>query len=393
MTGDLLREVTKLTEAFPQGNIEDVIETSVLKLEGKLPTVTDAQLALEQQSLKRLEKALGLYEIAAMLYDIDEGKSLATAVNRTEAKHNETPTLAWAMKNPQAYREKDEENMENDTLLDALEEALDAADEGTLEDLLEKLKSRRKIRLGVNRSKISDNRLGFNKHVRDFNSLVNKPINDFNRLAGLHREGEQLTDQEFTVLAEDVLNSDNEGHFVSEDTSFRIRQIMIQKAAEKRDRQNAEKKRTDFLRNRLANEALTPAQKSIEAHEFEPDEAPLSAFLPKEFAPKIEASTDNSFVAQMKAGRMKSSTKAAATIARPVASKAGFKSNVDNDKGNIAANQTHRQAAAAASQMSGPETYTPAGQKKTSQPQYVADLVHLSSPIRRVIGSLKGKLA
>ena len=48
-----------------------------------------------------------------------------------------------------------------------------------------------------------------------------------------------------------------------------------------------------------------------------------------------------------------SSTKAAATIARPVASKAGFKSNVDNDKGNIAANQTHRQAAEVASKLSG----------------------------------------
>ena len=43
MTGDLLRAVTNLKEAFPQGNIEDIIETATMKLEGKLPMVPDGQ--------------------------------------------------------------------------------------------------------------------------------------------------------------------------------------------------------------------------------------------------------------------------------------------------------------------------------------------------------------
>ena len=88
-----------------------------------------------------------------------------------------------------------------------------------------------------------------------------------------------------------VMNEDDSDNIVSEGTSFRIRQIMVAKAEEKRNKQNAEKNRTDFLRNRVANEALTPAQKSIEATEFEPDEAPLAAFLPKEFALQDRAKT------------------------------------------------------------------------------------------------------
>ena len=280
MTGDLLREVTNLKGAFPQGNIEDIIETATMKLEGTLPVITDAQLALEQQSLKRLEKALGLYEIAAMLYDIDEGKSLSVAVKRIEAQHNEHPTLAWAVANPQRYQKDKTNDMDNDELVNAIEEAVDNGDDDTLDDLLEKLKSRRKIRLGVNRTKISDNRLNLNRHVRNVNALVQKSINDFNRLANLHHES--VSDEEFEAIAENVLNEDDTDNLVNENTSFRIRQIMVQKAAEKRDQKNAEKKRRDFLRNRLANENNTAAARTLVTHSV--NEPSVKKQLPREFS-------------------------------------------------------------------------------------------------------------
>ena len=195
------------------------------------------KLALERQSLKRLEKALGIYEVASMLYNVDH--KACPRSRGIEQKQDENPTIAWAMNNPQAYQEEETDDMDNDTLLDALEEALDNGDDATLEDLLEKLKTRRKLRLGVNRSKISDDRLNLNKHVRSFNSVVNAPQNAFNRLAQLRHEG--VDDQEFVALCEDVMNEDDSDNIVSEETSFRIRQIMVAKAG--REAQQTERLR------------------------------------------------------------------------------------------------------------------------------------------------------
>jgi len=331
MTNALLDKFEAMKRVYPHGNVEDLIEASVMSLEGTLPTITEAQIEREQQSLRRLEKALGLYEIASFLLDTAGPEAVGTALKRIEEQREQEPTIAWAMANPQKYQEK-EEYMDNGELVNAIVEAVDNGDDDTLEDLLEKIRERRKIRLGVNRTKISDNRLGFNKHVRDFHSLVNKPINDFNRLARLHREGEQLTDEEFEALAENVMNEDDSNNLVNENVSFRIRQIMIQKAAEKRDAEKREKAGVEFGRNRLANEALPPAQASIAAHgtpsaqevakmmstdddAIRVAEVDTRKALPPEFS--IQPTEDRSFAAAAKR------TKAAATIARP--SKIDFK--------------------------------------------------------------------
>jgi hypothetical protein len=89
-----------LRQAFPHGNADDILETAQMRRNGTLPVVTDAQLERERQSLKKLEKALWLYEVASMLLDLAGPEAMGTALKRIEEQERAAPTLGFAMNNP-----------------------------------------------------------------------------------------------------------------------------------------------------------------------------------------------------------------------------------------------------------------------------------------------------
>jgi hypothetical protein len=292
-----------LRQAFPHGNADDILETVQMRRNGTLPVVTDAQLERERQSLKKLEKALGLYEVASMLLDLAGPEAMGTALKRIEEQERAAPTLGFAMNNPKFnYNNQPEviDEMNADEILAAMEAAIDEGTDEDLEQLVEKLKSRRKH--GLHRTKVSDSRSPVNKMHRTFRDIADEPIKVFRAIT---KEGDSRHDG-FEIHAENLDElTVNEGA------------MNILAAAARKTKTASDTIRASGTPSPEAVQAMldVPTIRAVGPSDIDTRKA-LSG---TEFA--IEPTVDQSF------GAIAKRTKAAASIARP--SKIDFKDQED----------------------------------------------------------------
>jgi hypothetical protein len=398
----LLEETVTLMEALPPDttNVEDIIDAALITCRefnnadgvvedaSWLPVIEQAQriwrlvedsdIALELADLVEEERQLKLARLEEILSDFDKINALLHIC--PDVVHE-----ALAIIEQEAENEEDNE----------IEASIHDED---LEDLDEARGGFRRYRRW-NRVKSSDPRSIINSTQRTFRNVVNQNTAEFHRLTG-GLSNESVADYE---LSEEEIALANETLRLSEGAQFALRNAMALKKKQKEDEAHQKHLQTladirDRAGLRRQDEALTPAQKSIQAHgtpsaqaiaamlpkswttsdeppAFSLNDIEVRAALPDEFKPKMSKTDDRSFHAM--AGRLKNAGAAAKTIERPVASKDVGKGNDDqNDKSYLSPNRT---PADDASGVSGADTYKPAYKDATRQQQYDVDLRNLVS--------------
>jgi hypothetical protein len=272
--------------------------------------------------LSRLNKALSTYEVAEHIYKVDNGKTLGEALNLLE----------------KANAQNDVNINDDDADPLSLKQALKhrAAPTGARSQTDGKM-----IQLGVNRSKVSFNSQNVRENpTKSYDDAVGRVEKISKSMAEDENcvpwKKRNVSSSQVAMVKKAVLRSREaqkegfEGHFtVSESTAAMLSAHIARKAS-------------------LKEGTLTPAQRSISAHPSAAEGSPkipvrvpsefdsaaqraadTKARIPAEFKPKIEATKDRSF------GAMAARTKAASTIERPVASKAGLDNPETNSQGAI----------------------------------------------------------
>jgi hypothetical protein len=272
--------------------------------------------------LERLNKALSTYEVAEHIFKVDNGKTLSEALILLEAANAE-----------RAETNEDELSLKN-----------------ALKNVPSPRTTKPKILMGVNKTRVVMNGKPDAPSKR-FSSVVNSADKEFNRLT-----------------REDAI--DNHRSAVNGELPWKKRNVSASmmksvKNAAAKSRANVAACQSEHGLNLQAEGILskavalkevnnTPAARSIVAHgtpsersvkDMLPpswrnsDEVPSLPVdreidtrnaMPDEFRPKITPTVDKSF------GAVAARTKAAATISRPVASKAGIDNPETNAQGEIA---------------------------------------------------------
>jgi hypothetical protein len=325
----------------------------------------DEHYQQEMESLKKLERFMSNVEIAEMLYDLDDGKSLKVAVERLE-----NAGLAQRFDKPFQHPALDEVDDDHDELENALKHR--AAPTGVKAPIGNKA-----IVLGKNKSRVDFNGVDTRKASKSFDvaagrvSSVQKGMSeDFldnhravnnGNLEWIKRKpsASMIASVKAAALKSRANKTACENEYLGINETAMA--ILSAHAALKEDN-NTIAARTlktytadepsvrDRLPDTFKQSGLLPAQRQPNVDETTatttqlPTTDDVAIRMPEfdtrkglagtEFAPKITPTTDNSFAAQ--AGRMKNPTAAAATRDRP---KPVFKSTEDNDQGPISVNQ------------------------------------------------------
>jgi hypothetical protein len=283
---------------------------------------TEAELKQAQADLRRLSRMLGTFEIAKDLVDTYGMETVGEALSMVEAANaeNEDPGPA--------------------TIQGAMKIANEAGEPWRAKP----------IQLGKNRSVVKFNGVSAKPDapVKKFNQIVNKSTSDFARLTAEDRDElpwkrRDVSASKLRVIKDAVLRSqETKKKCVEEHQAFSVNEtaMSILKAHTAR-KALQEGNNTSAARTIVANgtpteksvkDMLPPSWKNSNEVPTLPVERDINTqnALPDDFKPKIEKTEDRSFGAQ--AAR----TKAAATIARPVASKGEIPNPETNDQGEVA---------------------------------------------------------
>jgi hypothetical protein len=345
MTNDFL-EAKKL---FPNARTDDLIEASIYARNNGTTLMDYAhKVQAEDANLKKLEKALGIYEVATMLMDLAGPEAVGTALSRIEERERASPTLRFAINNPHYnynHPTTGEEDEEMDQELEVeLIAAYDAEDSEAISELLEKIKHKHKIKMGLHRIKVSDSRSPVNATSRRFSDIVAEPMKVFKAIT-------KESDDRYIDLTNESLD-------INEGAVNVLRASIVKKTAADTIRANGRPSDAD-VQSMMPHEA--PAIRAVGSSDIDTRKA-LSG---TEFA--IEPTVDQSF------GAIAKRTKAAASIARP--SKIDFKDQEDDSQ--LPSYWKREKAANTAANVPASSTYK---KHPNQQPQYAVDLRNLASP-------------